>query len=292
MFQLFTPLFTEIDHVTMRVAGDVSSRVIVAITPVVSAGLTLYFTVWAVLVIRGAVQQPVLEFLGKMIRTALIVAVALSAGFYQQTVAELVRCVPDDLAAVVMGNGAAACGTPASGQAAVIDLAAGRGFDKAGDAFKKGTIYTQQGMAFYTFAVLIVIATVLMVGVGGAMIVVAKVALALLAALGPLFIAALLFECTKRFFDRWVGMVATQVLIVVVFAFLFTFMLGVYANYMTGFSFNGNAAVVYGIGGALILSIVSCALLGAAFYLAVGLGGGFAHHVRPFAGVWPWRRRT
>jgi type IV secretion system protein VirB6 len=301
MFRLFTPLFTEMDHVTMRVAGDVSSRLIVAIAPVVSAGLMLYFTVWGLLVIRGAVQQPVLEFLGKVIRTAVIVSVALSAGVYQQRVAEVVSTLPDDLATAVMGNdpqvwsgGVVGPAGSETGQGAVIDRAAGEGLDKAGEAFKKGTIYTQQGMAFYTFGVLILLATVLMVGVGGAMILVAKVSLALLAALGPLFIAALLFECTRRFFDRWVAMVATNVLIVVVFACVFTFMLGIYGNYMTGFKFDGNVAVVYGIGGALLLTIVSCAMLGAGWYLAVGLGGGFAHYARPFAGIhpskWPPRR--
>src|SRR6266498_2285744 len=137
---------------------------------------------------RGTVQQPVREFLGKVIRTALIVSVALGAGLYQRDIAEVIRTVPDD-------------------------RAAGQGLSKAEDAFEKGGIMTQQGIAFYTFGVLMLLATVIMVGVGGALILVAKVMLALLAGLGPLFIAALLFDATKRFFDRWVAMLATYGLV-------------------------------------------------------------------------------
>jgi type IV secretion system protein VirB6 len=285
------PLFAEVDHLTTTFARDVSSRLIAALTPVLSLGLSLWFVAWGILVMRGAIDQPVREFLGKVIRIALIVSVALGAGLYQGTVAELVRGLPDELAAVVMGDEASVAfgldGSPLTigpsgaelGQAALMDRAAGQGLAKAEDAFEKGGVMTQQGMAFYTFGVLILLATVIMVGVGGALILVAKVVLALLAALGPLFIAALLFESTRRFFERWVAMAATYGLIVVLFACVFTFMLGIFANYMGGVNLDGEMNVAYGIGGALVLSVVSCAILREMHHLAVGLGGGYAHRI-------------
>lgn len=284
MFRLFTPLFAELDRVSTAFTRDVSSRAIVAITPVLAAGLTVWFIVWGILVMRGAVEQPVREFLGKVIRTALIVSVALGAGLYQRDVAELIRTVPDDLAAAVAGGeanvrfGADPLGT-GSLQAALIDRAAGQGLSKAEDAFEKGGVMTQQGIAFYTFGVLMLLATVIMVGVGGALILVAKVMLALLAGLGPLFIAALLFDTTRRFFDRWIAMIATYALVVVLFAAVFTFMLAIFANYMSGVALDGNMNVAYGIGGALILTIVSVAILKELHHLAVGLGGGYAHRI-------------
>lgn len=284
MFRLFTPLFAELDRISTVFARDVSSRIIVAITPVLAAGLTVWFIVWGILVMRGAVEQPVREFLGKVIRTTLIVSVALGAGLYQRDIAEVIRTIPDDLAAAVAGGeanvrfGADALQT-GSTQAALIDRAAGQGLLKAEDAFEKGGLMTQQGIAFYTFGVLMLLATVIMVGVGGALILVAKVMLALLAGLGPLFIAALLFDGTSRFFDRWVAMIATYGLVVVLFAAVFTFMLSIFANYMSGVALDGNMNVAYGIGGALILTIVSVAILAALHHLAVGLGGGYAQRI-------------
>ena len=284
MFRLFTPLFAELDRISTVFARDVSSRVIVAITPVLAVGLTVWFIVWGILVMRGAVEQPVREFLGKVIRTALIVSVALGAGLYQRDVAEVIRTVPDDLAAAVAGGEAnvrfgADLLETGSVQAALIDRAAGQGLLKAEDAFEKGGLMTQQGIAFYTFGVLMLLATVVTVGVGGALILVAKVMLALLAGLGPLFIAALLFDATRRFFDRWIAMIATYALVVVLFAAVFTFMLAIFANYMSGVALDGNMNVAYGIGGALILTVVSVAILKELHHLAVGLGGGYAHRI-------------
>ena len=291
-FRLFTPLFAEVDSVTTTFARDVTSRLIIEITPVLSAGLTLWFITWGILVMRGVVEQPVREFLGKVIRTALIVSVALGAGLYQSSVADLVRTVPDDLAGVVMGGHGPVLysldgrplmlglGAYDSAQAALLDAAAGQGLAKAADAFEKGGLLTQQGMAFYAFAVLMLIATVVMVAVGGAFILMAKVILGILAGLGPLFIAALLFDCTKRFFDRWVAMVATYGLVVVLFACVFTFMLGIFANYMTGVQLDGTMNFAYGLGGALVLTVISVLILLEMHHLAMGLGGGFAHGVR------------
>ena len=117
------------------------------------------------------------------------------------------------------------------------------------------------------------------------MILVAKVLLALLAALGPLFIAALLFDGTKRFFERWVAMVASYGLLIVLFACVFTFMLAIFGNYMNGVALDGNMNVAYGIGGALVLTLVSVAILKELHHLAAGLGGGYVHPVRPFMGI-------
>ncbi len=63
MFRLFTPLFAELDRISMAFTRDVSSRLIVAITPVLSIALTIWFITWGVLVMRGVVQQPVRDFL-------------------------------------------------------------------------------------------------------------------------------------------------------------------------------------------------------------------------------------
>ena len=284
MFRLLTPLFAELDRISTAFSRDVSSRVIVAITPVLGVGLTLWFVLWGVLVLRGAVDQPVREFLGKVVRTALIVSVALGTGLYQREIAEVIRATPDELAAVVAGGEGRLSFSvdpldSGGGQAALIDRAAGQGLAKAEDAFEKGGLMTQQGIAFYTFGVLLLLATVIMVGVGGALILVAKVMLALLAGLGPLFIAALLFDATKRFFDRWVAMIATYGLVVVTFAAVFTFLLAIFTNYMGGVALDGDMNVSYGIGGALLLTIVSVAILRELHHLAVGLGGGYAHRI-------------
>ena len=295
-FRVMTPLFAEVDGLTMSFARDVSSRLIAAIAPVVSAGLALWFVAWSIAIITGVVDQPVSDFLRYAIRISLVVSVALSAGFYQANVAELVASAPDDLAAVVMGGersmemarpGATRPGCIVSlgpeaydsRQAAVIDLAVGLGLAKAGDAFEKAGLFSGQGIGFALMGGILMLATIAMGGIGAAFILMAKVTLAILAGLGPLFIVALLFERTKHFFGNWLSMVATYGLVIVVIATVFTFLLAIFGNYMTGVSFDGVINVAYAVGGSAILALISILVLWEAKTLAVGLGGGHAHEM-------------
>jgi type IV secretion system protein VirB6 len=292
VFRLFTPLFNEFDSIIAAFCETVSSRVMVAITPVLSAALTLWFVAWGIMVMRGTVQEPIRDYVWRFVRSSMILSFALSGAYYQSTVAELVRSIPDELAAAVTGGEALlytvgehgevplVIGT-ATAQGALIDVAAGKGLATSMDALQKGSILSEDGIAFLTFGVLILLATVALVAVGGSTILVAKVVLGILVALGPLFIAALLFDSTRRFFEKWVAMVATYSLLIVLFAVLFTFMLGIFEHYMTGMKFDGTVNVVYGIGGALILTIVTILVLKEARVLAMGLAGGFAlGHIR------------
>jgi hypothetical protein len=161
----------------------------------------------------------------------------------------------------------------------VIDRAVGLGLGKAGDAFEKAGVFSGQGIGFALMGMVLLLATVAMGGIGGAFILMAKATLAILAALGPLFIAALLFERTKHFFQNWLSMVATYGLVVVIIGAVFTFLLAIFGNYMSGVSFDGVLNVAYAVGGSAILALVSILILLEVKTVAVGLGGGYAHEM-------------
>ncbi|HVO19906.1 MAG TPA: type IV secretion system protein [Anaeromyxobacter sp.] len=288
MFRLFTPLFSEYDRLVASFVSEVSSRVILAITPVVTAAMTLWLLYWAVLVLRGSVREPVQDLLWRLVRSGAIVSLALSAGYYQGTVAELVRTAPEDLAAAILGDEAElytvgpagevplVIGQEATGPGALIDRAAGKGLAAAVEALHQGGVLTEDGVVFYVFGLLILLATVGLVSTGAATILVAKVVLGVLVALGPLFIAALLFDSTRRFFERWVAMVVTYGLLLVLFAALFSFTLGIFAHYVAQVRFDGTVNVGYAIAGALAITVVSMLVLREAKILAMGLAGGLS----------------
>ena len=305
MFRLFTPLFLEFDRLVSEFTGTASSRVMAAITPVVEASLVLWFTWWGFLVMRGELREPVLDYLWRVVRTSLIVSVALGAGYYQSTVAELVRTVPDDLAAAVMGNDArlytsenepVVLGTNSAGAGALIDVAAGKGIVASMEAIETATLFSREGLACLFFGCCVFAATIAMVAIGGANILVAKVVLGVLVALGPMFIASLLFESTRRFFERWAAMIVTYALVLVLFAVFFTFMLGVFDHYVAELRFDGTQNVGYAVAGTLVIATVSILTLFEAKVLAMGLGSGitlprwafvrsfFVHHGRHESG--------
>ena len=86
------------------------------------------------------------------------------------------------------------------------------------DALEKGGVFKEDGIVFLVYGILLLLSTVALVAAGGAIIIVAKVVLGVLVALGPIFIASLLFDATRRFFERWVAMVVTYGLLIVLFA--------------------------------------------------------------------------
>ena len=195
-FKVFQPLYDKIDETTALFVSDISTRCIAEITPVVTVALTLSFISYGLLIMRGAVSMPATEFLGKAFRIAIIVNIALAGGLYQSDIAGLIRTLPDDLATALIVNPNQ--GTTA---ASLIDEAAGAGFSCTSDAFNKAGLFSFEGLTYCLIGVIILFMTVILVAVGGAYLLMAKVALSILAGLGPLFIVALIFPATARFFD-------------------------------------------------------------------------------------------
>ncbi|EJF84849.1 type IV secretion system protein, partial [Candidatus Bartonella washoeensis] len=82
-FTMFTQLYNHIDNATKTYVTDISSKTIIAITPIVSIGLTIAFIVYAWLIMRGAVDMPLSGFISRCLRISIITSIALTAGLYQ-----------------------------------------------------------------------------------------------------------------------------------------------------------------------------------------------------------------
>ncbi len=266
-FNLFSSLFQRIDQVTATFVTDISQKTIVAITPVVTVGLTLTFIAYGLLIIRGAVEMPVTEFIARSLRIAIIISIALAGGLYQSDIAGLIGSVTDDLASALVSGQEGDAGK-------VIDTATGHGLDRAGEAFNKGGFFVENGYAYYVLAAIIFMVTGFLAAVGGAFIILAKVALAVLAGLGPLFIVAMLFQPTYRFFELWLGQVVNYGLLIVLFAIVFGLIMSIYGNYIANITFDGQQNVWYAVGGVLALGLASAVIVLQLPGIASGLAGG------------------
>jgi type IV secretion system protein VirB6 len=268
-FDLFASLFDRIDGVTQAFVTDISQKAIVAITPVLTVGLTLAFIAYGLLIIRGAVEMPVTEFVMRSLRIAIILSIALAGGLYQAEIAGLIGPVTDDLAASL-----AADPESARNAGGIIDQAAENGYLKAAEAFGKGGVFTSDGIAYYVLGACVFLTTAFLIAAGGAFIVLAKVALAVLAGLGPLFIAALLFQATHRFFDLWLGQVVNYGILVVLFAVVFGLIMAIYGDYVGDISFDGTQNVWFAVGGVAALGLASAVIVLQLPAIASGLAGG------------------
>lgn len=282
-FSLFSPLFQKVDTATQIFVADISSNAIATITPFVTLGLTLGFIAYAILIIRGAVDMPVMDFLARSLRIGIVISVALAGGLYQSQIANAIIELPNSFAVALITDP-----DEGAGAASIIDVAAGKGFDAAGKAFDQSGFFSSDGLLYGMFGIIYIIATAVIVSIGGAFILLAKLALALLAGLGPLFIVALLWQPTSRFFELWVGQVLNYVILIVLFSAVFGLMMEIYGGYVESVKFESGANVAYSLGGAVILSCAMILILmqlpGIAGALAGGVGLSYMWEMRALRG--------
>lgn len=274
---LFSQLFTRIDSITSTFVSSISSNAITQITPVVTAGLTVSFIFYGFLVARGTVDHSIMDYLFRCFKIAVIVSFAMAGGIYQSSIAEVITKAPDEFATALLPSASDAQGTTAAN---LMDKAASEGLKKAADAYDKISILSPGqafGLAF--LAILIIVATALLTAVGASFLLVAKIALSVLAGLGPLFIFALIFKATQRFFEAWSAQIFTYFFMILLVSSVFGVMMQIFTSYVSGMELDGIMSQAASVGGCLILAIVTLTIFLQIPSIASSLGGGIGASV-------------
>jgi len=102
--KIFTTLSTEITNLTSSFTTEVMQNIITNITPVVIISLTVYFAFYAILILNQKIDQPINSFLFEFFKVGIITSIALTSGFYQQTIADIIINLPDDFAKSAFKN--------------------------------------------------------------------------------------------------------------------------------------------------------------------------------------------
>ncbi|WP_375611102.1 type IV secretion system protein, partial [Bartonella sp. AP18SXNS] len=124
----------------------------------------------------------------------------------------------------------------------------------------------------------------LVVAIGGGLVILTKVAIALLVGLGPFFIIALLWQPTHKFFEQWIAQILSYTFLFILLATVFKLMMNIFSNYLSNMQIDAAQNIGYIFGGALILSIISIMLLLKLSNIANSLAKGIT-----FAHLWRYR---
>ncbi|WP_439632158.1 type IV secretion system protein [Shinella sp.] len=205
--QFKTPLETFVSEGTSNIAEWVTGPL--------TAAVTLYVVLYGYLVLRGSVQDPVLEFAFRAIKLAIIVMLVKNAGEYQTYVTNVFfNVLPHEIAS--------ALNTGAAPSASTFDSLLDKGQASATDIWSRASwpvdIVTGVG------GMMVIGVSFLVAGIGYVVSLYARLALAIVLAIGPIFIALAMFQSTRRFTEAWIGQLANfvilQVLVVAVGALL------------------------------------------------------------------------
>lgn len=255
---IFDEFLKEFEQPLTQFTSSAVSNLTSAVNGPLRLGLTLYVVFYGIAIIRGAVREPVLDFAWRSVRLTAIVMLATESGTFQQYVTDLFgQTLPREIGNAIAGSG--------------LSLSSGQPFDQL---LNKGIevatrIYDQAGLTDVAPAL---IAAILMVftAIAGflqfAVMLYAKVGLALVIAVGPIFVALALFEATRPFAEAWTrqvcNFVVLQVLVIALIGLMLTTVTGFVDKY-------GSVAAS---GGQLIVGAVAIsAILGLAAYVALQL---------------------
>ncbi len=207
-----------IDTIVVGFIGTGASNVSAAVAPLFATMITLYLVLWGFALWRGLIQEPFSDFVVRIMKIALIAMFAVNAGVYNVQIAARLYAVPTGLVATLLsGVNVATDGFAGASTGSLIDQQLANFMDvyklfadaaAAGSGVVEPLTLWLQGAFLLVFGVAVVI-------FGAALIILSKVALGIILALGPLFIICLLFEPTRNFFSSWLNQALNFVLLFV-----------------------------------------------------------------------------
>ncbi len=199
--------------------SEQTTRVAAAIEPAMVVLTGVYVMVWGVCQATGQIDEPLLAGIKRIARITVVFAIGLHLWLYQELIVDTFFTAPNSLAAAMIG---------APDSVTIVDQVIYQGGDAAAALIQKGGVFNNNLSYFIAGFVVY-----LLVGIASIysifLLSLAKVALSILLALGPLYIAALLFDGSRRFFQAWIAQLANFALIAV----LVSLVVGLFMHLLT-----------------------------------------------------------
>lgn len=200
--------------------GNNTARVAALLEPAILTLAVVYVMIWGYLQLTGRIEEPFVAGLKRIILLVVVLGGALHLWLYNTLIVDTFFNAPGELAAGIVG---------AYDPVGIIDQIIFQGGDAASLLIQKGGIFNGD-FSYYLAGY----AVYLIVGVTAVyamfLLALSKIALSVLLALGPLFIALLFFETTKRFFGSWTAQLANYALITVLTVLVAALMMGIVSS--------------------------------------------------------------
>lgn len=201
-------VFAELDAILLMPLKNFMSQGVAGLAGYLSAPLkgaaTLYIALYGWFVLKGSIQEPAMDFVFKCMKIVIITMLATNAAEYNHYITDLFfETIPNEI-------GSALNDRPL--QANAYDSILNAAGKLANDIWDQ----TEWGASMFMDALLSIIILITGTLLGIIAYVVsfyAKVALSVMIAIGPLFIALALFDSTRRFTEGWLGQLVNFVIL-------------------------------------------------------------------------------
>jgi type IV secretion system protein VirB6 len=260
-FQIFQPAYSFIDGKLDTFLNADVANVVAQVSGPMRAALVLYVLLYGFAILRGAISEPVVDFAIRSLKLTFIYMLVTTVAYSSWVTQPLFHTLPDALTQAISG-----ASSPDVGSA--FDNFFARAAYLA-DKIAKTATPVNLAPILLSGAVYVVGAMAAALGFG--VVIVAKVTLALLVALGPIFIACALFDASRRFFFGWLSQAVNYVVLMALIITVFQMILS-----LVGDQWGSIDGMDPSAGGLLFIAL---SILGAIFFLqtpaiAAGIAGG------------------
>lgn len=246
--------------------GDNMAHVAAALEPAIVTLATLYVMVWGYLQLTGRTEEPFVAGLKRILTIAVVLGVSLRMWLYNTVIVDTFYEAPVELAAAVISS---------PDPVHSIDSIWEHGGAVAGYLFSNGGVF-HGDFGFFIAGVVVWVLMGLLCVYTMFLIALSHVALAILLALGPFFIAMLLFESTKRLFDAWLAQLANYALITLLTTMAAALLLQVVDTYATQTAVRGEAILTVDALDMVLVAVLVFLFMRQVMPIASALAGGAA----------------
>ena len=229
-FHFYQSLLSKLDSALNTYWSSAAASIASAFAPVATTLVTIYVILWGWSLMRGVISEPVTDGIARILRLTIIVALAINAGIYNGYLAGLLWESPEALASVISGT--------SSGNTAMnfLDQLMGQFYELAqafnDKAYADTGITGLPDLSLWAMGWAILGAGTMVTGYTVFLFVLAKIALAILLGVGPVFILMTVFGPTRRFFDVWIGQALNYVILVLLTASAVRLIMSIVQAYM------------------------------------------------------------
>jgi type IV secretion system protein VirB6 len=263
--------------------GTNTTLVAEALEPAIVTLATVYVMVWGYLQLTGRIEEPFSVGLRRLVTLAVVLGVAVRLWLYNTVLVDTFYQAPAELAGVIVG---------AEDPVATIDAIWERGGTVADYLWNNGGLfhgdpgYYVAGVIVWALMGLLCVYTMFLIALSG-------IALAVLLALGPLFLTLLLFDGTRRFFEAWIAQLANYALITILTVLVAALLLQIVESYAEQTAARGSAISTVDALNMVLVAVLVFLLMRQVMPIAAALAGGMA--LSSFAAVsrvvgWGMRR--
>jgi type IV secretion system protein VirB6 len=255
-----------IDGLLTSVVSAKSAALCAALAPIAITGCTIYIVAMGFAIMRGDTNDPLHTFVWKTFRMAFIAGIALSAGAYQTMIIDGSAAL--EVALIESMSGMSSVG-------ALIDDLAKPFVDLGEQIWSQAVVgfWPHFGLIAAAGAVALAQCFIFCLGLGFYLL--AKVALAVVLAVGPIFIMCAMWPGTEKYTESWLGQLLNYVVLKVLVATTIVLLTSFVSQYAAHISVTADATNVITATTSLLLC---CGALGIVMLnlpqIAAALSGG------------------